>query len=256
VVESLLGTWLPFVLSAAWIALVIGLLLRDPRYAIPLGLLSAAWAIPVALQRHRERRILLGGNVARVLEAWTPQLSRAPFPETMQPLMIGTAYAANGWTRAARDALSRASRGPAWAAAYEQRLVLEVVLEALDGDRKFAVRRAAELSALPLPPTSIFLRRRVSALRAGLSALARAFARVPHVDDFEVLLAGAKASPVFHWAFSYAAAIVAIDQSAPQAARHAIAGAPRWSEDSVFASFHQEIESRIESIEITRARSR
>lgn len=247
--EIFLGTWLPFILSAAWGALLLGLLVRDPRYVIPLGLLTAAWVIPIMVQRHRERRVLLGGNVARVLETWTPQLSRAPFPETMQPLMIGTAYAANGWTRAGREALARAARGPAWAAAYEQRLVLEIVLEALDGDRRFAVRRAAELAAMPLPPTSIFLRRRIAALRAGLAALARAFARVPHLDDYEVLLAGAKASPVFHWAFSYAAAVVAIDQRAPMAARHAIAGAPRWGEDSVFAEFQLEITSQIEALE-------
>jgi hypothetical protein len=236
-------------------AIVAGLVARDARYAIPLVLLAALWLVPVTLQRRRERKLLLGGNVARVLEAWTPQLARTPFPETMQPLMVATAYAANGWTRAAREALGRAQRGPAWAAAYEQRLVLETLLEALDGDRTFAVRRATELAALPLPAASLFLRRRVAALRAGLGALSHAFARAPAADDLAVLLDAAKASPLFHWAFSYAAAIVAIDQGSVAAARRALEGAPPWGQDSVFADFHAEITSRIESLEAERRRS-
>jgi hypothetical protein len=228
---------------------VLRLVAHDVRYAIPLVMLAAFWAVPVAVQRRRERRLLLAGDVARVLEAWSPMLARTPFPETMQPLMIGTAYAANGWTRSAREALEHARRGPAWAAAYEQRLVLETILEAFDGDRLFAVRRASELETLPLPAVGVFLRRRIAALRAGLGALARAFARAPRVDDYEVLLGAAKASPLFHWAFSYAAAIVAVDQRAPRAARRAIQGAPTWGPNSVFAEFHDEIASEIARLE-------
>jgi hypothetical protein len=251
----LVGTYLPFVLSALWAAVVIRLIARDPRYAIPIGIVALIWIVPLAISRMRQKRMLLRGNVPEVLETWAPVLATTPYPETLQPLLIATAYAANGWVDQAREAARRSRKGEAWVAAEEQRRIVDTLLESFDGDRERAVRIASDLSAVPLPPVGIFLRRRISALRAGLGALARAFNRTAQPGDRRLLMAAAKSSPLFHWAFAYAAAIVAIDESDEKAAKRAIRGAPNWPSTSVFHNFHQEIESQIERIEtIKRAR--
>lgn len=246
----LVGTYLPFVLSALWAAVVIRLIARDPRYAIPIAIVALIWIVPLAISRMRQRRLLLRGNVPEVLEAWAPMLATTPYPETLQPLLIATAYAANGWVDQAREAARRAHKGEAWMAAEEQRRIVETLLESFDGDRERAVRLANELSHVPLPPASVFLRRRISALRAGLGALSRAFARTPNPGDRRILMAAAKSSPLFHWAFSYAAAVVAIDEGDAKGARRAIRGAPNWPSTSVFHGFHQEIEQQIERIDV------
>jgi hypothetical protein len=247
------GTYLPFVLSALWAAIVIRLVARDPRYLLPIALVAAIWIVPMILHRRKQRALLLRGNVPEVLEAWAPALSTTPFPETMQPLLIATAYAANGWTEQAREAARRAHKGDAWMAAEEQRHLLDVLLESFDGDRERALKVAEQLPDLPLPPVGLFLRRRIAGLRAGLGALARAFARTPRPGDARLLRAAAASSPLFHWAFSYAAAIVAIDESDAKAARKAIRGAPAWPASSVFQSFHAEIEQQIARIEAIKA---
>ena len=64
-----------------------------------------------------------------------------------------------------------------------------------------------------------------------------------------LLLAAAKSSPLFHWAFSYAAAVVAIDEGDSKGAEKAIKGAPNWPQTSVFHEFHREIEQQIARIE-------
>lgn len=238
-------TILPFVLSALWAAVVVRLIARDPTYAIPIVALALLWIVPLGVARARQRRMLRRGNVPEVLEAWAPMLRTTPYPETVQPLLLATAYAANGWVDHARESLRRARKGEAWAAAEEQRSIIDTLLEAFDGDRTRAVRLAEELVALPLPAASVFVRRRVAALRAGLAALARAFARVPLPHDRRTLVAAADASPLFHWAFSYAAAITAIDEGDADAARRAIRGAPRWPEPSVFRGFHAELEDQL-----------
>jgi hypothetical protein len=245
----LVGTYLPFVLSALWAAVVIRLIARDPRYAIPIGVVALIWIVPLAISRMRQRKLLLRGNVPEVLEAWAPVLATTPYPETLQPLLIATAYAANGWVDQAREAARRAHKGEAWVAAEEQRRIVETLLESFDGDRDRAVRFATELASVPLPPVGIFLRRRISALRAGLGALSRAFARTAQPGDRRILMAAAKSSPLFHWAFSYAAAVAAIDEGDAKAARKAIRGAPNWPSTSVFHDFHKEIELQIERID-------
>ncbi|MGZ3423009.1 MAG: hypothetical protein ACXVEF_25620 [Polyangiales bacterium] len=245
----LVGTYLPFVLSALWAAIVVRLVARDPRYLLPIALVALVWIVPMVLHRRKQRALLLRGNVPEVLEAWAPALSTTPFPETMQPLFIATAYAANGWTEQAREAARRAHKGEAWIAAEEQRHLIDVLLESFDGDRARALDLAESLPNLPLPPVGIFLRRRIAGLRAGLGALARAFARRARPGDVRLLNASAKSSPLFHWAFSYAAAIDAIDENDSKAARKAIAGAPAWPTSSVFQAFHNEIEQQIARIE-------
>lgn len=231
----MIGTYLPFVLSALWAAVVIRLVARDVRYLIPIVLVALIWIVPMTIQRRRQRALLLRGDVPAVIEAWNPVIARTPFPETMQPLLVATAYAANGWTEAARDAVRKAQKGQAWDAAREQRLVVQTLLEAFDGDRSRALESSAELSAMPLPPVGVFLRRRIQLLRAGMASFARAFNRIATETDRETLLAAASSSPLLHWAFSYAAAVVAIDEGKPQLARKAIRGAPMWSASSTFA---------------------
>lgn len=248
-VRLVVGTYLPFILSALWAAVVIRLVARDLRYAIPVLLVALIWIVPLAISRARQRKLLMRGNVPEVLEAWAPVLATTPYPETLQPLLIATAYAANGWVDQAREAARRAHKGEAWMAAEEQRRIVETLIEAFDGDRERAMRLGSELPEVPLPPVGIFLRRRIASLRAGLGALARAFNRSAHPGDRRLLLAAAKSSPLFHWAFSYAAAIVAIEESDAQGARRAIRGAPSWPSTSVFQNFHREIEQQIERID-------
>ncbi len=248
----LFGTYLPFVLSALWAAVVIRVVSRNPVWFLPLAIVAALWVVPIAIARRRQRTLLTRGNVPEVLEAWAPTLATTPYPDTMQPLLVATAYAANGWTEQARGALRRARRGGAWDAAEEQRLIVEILLDAFDGDRARALRTASTLESMPLPPVGVFLRRRISVLRAGLAALARAFARTPRATDYRLLRAAASSSPMFHWAFSYAASIVAIEDADAAAARRALAGAPPWPQTSVYGDFHAEITQQIERLEAIR----
>lgn len=246
--KTLLG-YVPFVLSALWAAVIFRLLLRDIRYILPLLVLGAVWAVPLYFIHRKQRAALVRGNVPDVLEAWTPMLERTPYPETTQPILMATAYAANGWTEAAREAIGRAHRGPAFDAAHEQRLVVEILCEAFDGNRLRALSAADELWSMPLPSAGVFLKRRIMLLRHGLAAVARAFSHRTVDRDRSVLLQARKASPLFHWAFTYAAAIAAIDQGDAPAARALLTGAPEWSRSSVFAEFQKEIVTEIARVE-------
>lgn len=241
--------WVPFVLSALWTAIVVRLVMRDMRYLFPLVVLALLWAVPLYVVHRRRRAALMRGSVPDVLEAWTPMLERTPYPETMQPILMATAYAANGWTVAAREAMARAHRGPAFEAAREQRLVVDTLCEAFDGNRRRAVRTAEELVELELPTTGMILRRRIAVMRQGLLAMARAFDRSERSDDRTLLLSARKGSPLFHWAFTYAAAVAALDAGDPANARSLLVGAPDWSPSSVFAEFHREIATEIARVE-------
>src|SRR6187551_2196109 len=143
--------------------------------------------LPSALRQLRIRRMLRSGDLGKVLQAYHPTLARLPHPETLGPLMVAAALAAHGMVDRARRALDRAVRGDAWEAALEHRWFVETLMEAFDGDRDLALDRAQSLEKLPLPAASASLRRRVAALRAALTALARAFARRSSGDDAEVL---------------------------------------------------------------------
>src|SRR5581483_8988898 len=106
---------------------------------------------PPALARRRMRRLLISGDVKRVLGTWESSIERIMYPETMAPLMAATAYAAYGWNEAARRALGRAVKGPAWDAALEQRLFVETLLDTFEGERVMAMRKAEALERMPLP---------------------------------------------------------------------------------------------------------
>ena len=138
---------------------------QDPRYLLPCAVILTMMAVPPLLARRRMRQLLLSGDVLRVLGSWQGAIDRVMFPETMAPLMAATAYASYGWVDAAQTALDRAAKGPAWDAAVEQRLFIEVLLDTFHGDRASGVSKAEKLEQLPLPPAGPLARRRVARLR-------------------------------------------------------------------------------------------
>jgi hypothetical protein len=224
--------------SAVLAAQMVG---KDPRYVLPLVIFTAAMMAPTFIGRWRMRKLLISGDVERVIGTWQGSIARASHPDTMAPLLKATAYAAYGWIEAARRALERATRGPAWEAALEQRLFVETLLDTFEGDRVAALRKAEALEALPMPSTGLFARRRVAILRRGLTAMARAFAHASREGDVRVLARAAGASPLVHWAMRYAAAIVAVDRGRASEVRALLSGAPAWPDESAFHDYHHEL---------------
>lgn len=217
---------------------------RDPRYVLPLVATAVLALVPMVLARRRMRRLLMSGDVTRVLGAWSRSLDKVSHPETMAPLLVATAYASYGWHEAARGALERAARGPAWDGALEQRLFVETLLDTFEGNRKAAVAKAEALELMPLPETGLLTRRKVASLRAGVAALARAFAHQSRETDERVLEVAAKASPLVHWAMRYARAIVAVDRGRAREVAPLLEGAPTWPEESAFREYHEELLTR------------
>lgn len=233
-------------MSAACVALGAHLALRSPLIA---GVIAAAGVCMATLHLLRRRRViktLTGGDPDAVLELWGPTLEGMPHASTLMPLMAATALAASGCLERARVMLGRASRGPAWEAAFEHRLLLETMLDAFEGEREAALTKARELEALPLPATNSSLRRRVTELRGALSALARAFARQSELGDAERLERAAKETPVLHWALRYAAAIARIECGDRRSAKALLKNAPTWPDESAFRAFHSELSAHAE----------
>jgi hypothetical protein len=231
-----------FVLSAACAAAAIVLLVRDPWMGATFATLFVALLLPLVpryLAHRRVRRVLRSGDVHSVLGAWSGNLSRLPYPETMGPLITAAAFASCGWVDEARTALTRAVRGPAWDAALEHRLFVETLLDAFEGDREAALTKAAKLSSLPLPLALASSNVRV--IRNGLAAFARAFAHVSRRGDLALLEHASEKSPLVHWAMRYAAAVVAIDLGRTDRAKKLLAKAPTWPEGSAFHAFHSEL---------------
>jgi hypothetical protein len=231
----------PFLLSALCAALALHMAMRDPRYFLPFALIVLLAVGPMVLARWRMRKLLISGDVERVLGTWQGSIERVMYPETMAPLMAATAYAAYGRLEAARRSLERAVRGPAWEAAVEQRLFVETLLDTFEGDRQAALEKAVALERLPMPAAGPFTRKRIALLRRGVSALARAFAHRSTAADADVLRKAADASPLVHWAMRYAAAIVAIDHGRARDAKDLLDGAPEWPQESAFRSYHAEL---------------
>ena len=234
----------PMLVSALGAAMLAQLAWRDPRLLLPLAIASVLFFVPARLARARMRKLLLSGDVKQVLGAWDGPLHRARNAETMAPLMTATAYAAYGWVEAARTSLARAEPGPAWEAAMEQRLFVEALLDAFEGERQQALAKALVLEKMPMPVRGMFARRRVVLLRQALSALARAFAHRSTASDEALLEKAAKASPLVHWAMRYAAAIVAVDHGRAAEAQAHIGGAPEWPRESAFRGYHEELAAR------------
>jgi hypothetical protein len=168
--------FLPIAVAALSAVLAAQMIARDPRFAVPLLGFAVLLFAPTLLGRWRMKRLLLSGDVERVIGSWQGSIERVTHHETMGPLLQATAYASYGWVEAARRALDRAVKGPAWDAALEQRLFVEALLDAFEGERDAAMHKAEVLQVLPMPSGGPLARRRVAVLRRGLAALARAFA--------------------------------------------------------------------------------
>ena len=233
------------VVSAIAGALLVRMALRDSRLWIPIALIVAAAFVPMLSARSRMRRLFLSGDVNRVLLTWSRSITRVVYPETMAPLMIATAYASYGWTEAARGAMGRAKKGPAWDAAIEQRLFVETLLDTFEGDASTALAKAAQLTALPMPRAGFFARRRVVIVRAGVGAMVRAVQHATRKGDVIALREAARVSPLVHWPMRYAAAIIAVDEGRRAEAAGLVEGAPTWPSQSVFRSFDDELKSRL-----------
>ncbi len=231
----------PIAIAAVGAVLAAQMVGRDPRSLVPLLAFALLLFAPQALGRWRLRRLLISGDVKRVIGTWEASIEKVPHPETMAPLLQATAYASYGWIEAARRALEGAVKGPAWEAAIEQRLFVETLLDTFEGDRTGAVQKAKALEALPMPSAGLFVRRRVALLRRGLAALARAYAHASQQGDSKVLAKAAGASPLVHWAMRYAAAVVAIDGGRARDVTALLAGAPQWPAQSAFRAYHQEL---------------
>ncbi len=234
----------PVLISGLCALLAAQMALHDPRYLLPFLAICGLTLVPPYVARRRMRRLLMSGDVERVLGSWEASIGRVVYPETMAPLMAATAYAAYGWIDAARSALSRAAKGPAWEAAIEQRLFVEALLDTFEGDRTAAIAKSEALEQLPLPQSGWLARRKVALLRGGVAALARAFAHKSQLEDTKLLRAAASASPLIHWATRYAAAVIAIDEGRTEDVPSLLAGAPPWPEQSAFRLYTDELYSR------------
>lgn len=236
-----LRTALWLIASAAIVAFAVHVGRTSPGLGMLLLVLFALTQLPGLLRQVRLRRLLRSGDLAAVLEAYHPTLARLPNPETLGPLMVAAALAAHGMVGRAQRALDRAVRGEAWEAALEHRWFIETLMEAFDGDRSLALDKAESLEKLPLPAASASLQRRVAALRAALTALARAFARRSRADDAELLEAAAESTPLVHWAMRYGAVVAYLERGDQSRAKELLNGAPQWPADSSFRAFQEEL---------------
>lgn len=239
--------FLPIAVAALSAVLAAQMIGRDPRFAVPLVVLAGLMFAPALVGRWRMRRLLMSGDVERVIGSWEGSIAKVADRETMEPLLRATAYAAYGYVEAARRALDRAVKGPAWDAAYEQRLFVETLLDTFEGERAAAQRKAEILQGLPVPFAGAFARRRIGLLRAGMSAMARAFAHASRPGDGGVLARAAAASPLVYWAMSYARAVVAVDEGHRERVPALLAGAPPWPPESAFHAYHGELLSLVPS---------
>lgn len=238
--------FLPVAVSALGAVLAAQLIGHDPRFAVPFAGFAVLLFVPALVSRWRMRSLLMSGDVERVIGTWEGAIDRVPHRETMAPLLQATAYASYGWVAAARRALDRAAKGPAWDAAIEQRLFVETLLDTFEGERAEALRKAEALETLPVPAAGPLARRRVALLRRGLAALVRAFAHASVDGDVSLLAKAARASPLVHWAMRYASAIVAVDRGSARDVMTLLAGAPSWPAESAFHSYHTELLGRAE----------
>jgi hypothetical protein len=223
------------------------LIARDVRFSAVVLVIVAAFLVPAWLARRRMRRLLLSGDIGRIVGTWQRSFRKVTHPETMAPLVTATAYAAYGFIDRAHEALSKAAKGPAWEAAVEQRLFVEALLDVYEGERSRALTKAEELESLPLPNVGFWMRRKIALLRRGVGALARAFAHSSRAEDEAVLRDAARSSPLVHWAMRYARAVFLVDAGRQREARTLLVGAPSWPEESAFRSFHDELSAQLAS---------
>lgn len=237
--------WVLFVLSAAVAALALRVTWREPLAGVVLLVALLVTVGVRLLGRARQRRLLRSGDLSAILSGWAATLDHLPYPRTMRPLMTATALAAHGWVESARAVLRTAERGPAWDAAVEHRLFVDVLLASFDGERHRALEAAGELARLPRVGSGSSLARRVGLMREAAGALARAFAHRGLPGDGPLLLAAGRASPLVHWAMRYGAAVAAVDSGRLGQAQALLANAPSWPPASRFAGFDAELHAEL-----------
>ena len=235
-----LAAGLLFVGSAALVAAILRGAWAHPLVAVLLlavigGAISLRW-----WAQERVVRSLKAGDPSAVLEHWSGLASKIPNPATTLPIMRATALAAFGRLDEARQALASAERGPAWEAAAEHRLLVDVLVQTFEGETAEARAAAARLATFPLPEADR-TRARLSSMRESVASLARAFAHQAMPGDVDRLERAAEESPLVHWAMRYGAAVAAIDGGDLDRARRLVEGAPSWPAESKFRSFHDEI---------------
>ncbi len=238
---------LSFAILAVLAFVVARLIAVDARFSVIVVVVLAAVLVPAWLARRRMRKLLLSGDITRIVGTWQSSIRQVAHPETMTPLVQATAYAAYGFIDGARAALARAAKGPAWDAAFEQRLFVETLLDVFEGERALALSKAETLERLPLPPVGFRMRKKITLLRRGVGALARAFAHQSRGEDESVLREVSSSSPLVHWAMRYARVVLLVDNGRPREAQVLLDGAPSWPEESAFRVFHDELASRVTS---------
>ena len=119
--------------------------------------------------------------------------------------------------------------------------MVEALLDTFEGARAEAVEKGEALLELPLPPGARLTRRKITVLRKGVLALARAFAHVARADDEVALRRAGRSSPLVFWPRRYAEAIVNIDRGDRARASSLLEGAPDWPKESVFRAYHDEL---------------
>ena len=94
--DRFLNRALSFAAVALFALISARLVSQDLRYGAVVLFVALAFGVPAVLSRRRMRRLLLSGDVPRILGTWKGSLQRVTYPETMAPLMTATAYAAYG----------------------------------------------------------------------------------------------------------------------------------------------------------------
>src|SRR3984957_13016603 len=88
--------FLPIAVAALSAVLAAQMIARDPRFAVPLLGFAALLFTPALLGRWRMKRLLLSGDVERVIGTWEGSIERVAHRETMGPLLQATAHASYG----------------------------------------------------------------------------------------------------------------------------------------------------------------
>lgn len=244
---NLWGTWLGralglvrFIASAAAVAYSIRLVLAG-RWVLASTFVLLALpllVVPEFLERRRRRAVYRSGNVAEIVETALMEMGESDNQQIA--LQRALALAALGVTGPARIALQTWSHRNPSDEEYERLLVVEVLIEAFDGEHTGAYRRAVALSSLPRPDTRA-ADRRSSAVRECMNAIVRAFDGRAEPGDLDRLLRGPEVLPVLHWVTRYAAAAVCSQRGAQDAVAALLAGAPIWPEESAFALLHRDL---------------
>lgn len=237
--------WLPFVLSAAAAALLIHFALATLWLAVVLLILVPAGTAFFLYQRAKVREFFTSGAVDDITDALVSLVEEDEDAAHSLPLVRATALGAHGLTDRARSALRYLHSGEETQDLQEHRLVLEILLDSLDGRQQEALIKSETLEQLALPPGP-FERGRSAGIRNGVVALARVFAHKTRKGDLNMLAQAARIEPLLHWVMDYGQAIVSARGQDFRAAQRILATAPEWPRGSVFASFNDQFTALIQ----------